>query len=124
MRRPISDSLRETDLADRIDDASNGGAPLDHSARGHLESTLGADFSAVRVHRGGLGDSLAGDVEATAFTTGLDIFFRDGAYAPATTAGLKLLAHEAMHTVQQSAGPVAGTPSASGVAVSDPNDAF
>lgn len=124
MRRPSSDPLRETDLADRIHDASNGGAPLDHGVRGHLESTLGADFSAVRVHRGGQADSLAREVEATAFTTGQDIFFRDGAYAPATTAGLKLLAHEAAHTVQQSAGPVASGPATSGVAVSEPNDSF
>ena len=37
---------------------------------------------------------------------------------------MKLLAHEATHTVQQSQGPVSGTPSKGGVSISDPSDSY
>ena len=111
-------------LTTRILDASHAGAPLDRTVQRHLESTLGADLSHVRIHTGGEADTLARAVDAVAFTSGRDIFFREGAYAPHTVPGAKLLAHEATHAAQQTAGPVAGTPTSSGVAVSDPQDAF
>jgi hypothetical protein len=72
-----------------------------------LEAGLGADLSSVRVHTGGEADHLARSVDAVAFTTGSAIFFRSGAYNPGTSVGLHLLAHEATHTMQQAAGPVA-----------------
>lgn len=81
-------------------------------------------MSNVRVHTDHEADALSQSVNATAFTTGQDIFFREGTYNPNSTDGLKLLAHEATHTVQQAAGPVAGTPTAGGVSVSDPGDRF
>jgi hypothetical protein len=61
-------------------------------------------------------------VDAVAFTAGSDIFFRAGAYAPDTADGRHLLAHEAVHVVQQAAGPVAGTPAPGGMSISDPHD--
>src|SRR5207248_683463 len=85
---------------------------------------LGADLSGVRVHTDPEADHLARSVDATAFTSGSDIFFRQGAYEPGSSAGMKTLAHEAAHTVQQASGPVEGTPSAGGVSISDPGDRF
>ena len=61
---------------------------------------------------------------SVAFTTGQDIFFRSGAYNPQSSDGLHLLAHETAHTVQQSQGPVAGTPGPGGVSISSPSDRF
>ena len=78
----------------------------------------------MRVHADAEADALSRAVDAEAFTTGRDVYFRAGAYAPDSPDGLRLLAHEAAHTVQQAAGPVAGTPAPGGVALSDPADRF
>ena len=117
-------SETEPDLARRIMEASGRGAPLGGPVQARLEEALGADLSAVRVHTDARADAMARSVDATAFTTGRDIFFREGAYAPGSSAGLHLLAHEATHTVQQAAGPVDGTPTAGGVALSQPGDRY
>jgi hypothetical protein len=114
----------EDDLARRIQAASATGSALDGAVQRHLEEGLGADLSGVRVHTGSEADDLSRSVQAVAFTTGPDIFFRAGAYQPQSSAGMRLLTHEAAHTVQQAAGPVAGTPAPGGVSVSDPADPF
>jgi hypothetical protein len=111
-------------LSDRIRSLSGQGAALPAPIRERFETGLGADLAAVRVHTGAEADRLARAVDAVAFTTGSDIFFRAGAFAPGTEAGLRLLAHEATHTVQQAAGPVTGIPVGGGVAISDPHDGF
>lgn len=112
------------DLGARIRAAAGGGSALDGGVRRTLEARLGASLSGVRVHTSGEADRLSRSVQALAFTTGSDIFFRSGAYNPATPGGLRLLAHEATHTVQQARGPVAGTPHPGGVSISDPADSF
>jgi hypothetical protein len=114
----------EPDLARRIMEASGAGAPLGLPVQARLEDALDADLSAVRVHTDARADAMARSVDATAFTTGRDIFFREGAYAPGSSEGLHLLAHEATHTVQQAAGPVDGTLTPSGVALSNPGDRY
>jgi hypothetical protein len=117
-------AVEEEDVAGRIGARAGKGSAIDDSTRGRLEGGLGADLSGVRVHTDGEADHLARSVDATAFTTGNDIFFRQGAYDPGSEPGMHLLAHEATHAVQQSQGPVAGTPSAGGVSISDPSDRF
>jgi len=119
-----AEPAREEQLARRIQAATGGGSRLDSSARRYLEAGLRADLSRVRIHTDGEADQLARSVSAEAFTTGQDIFFRAGTYDLHSADGLRLLAHEATHTVQQAAGPVSGTPSVGGVALSDPSDDF
>jgi hypothetical protein len=79
-----------------------------HSLNGPLQeqmsACLGHDFGDVRVHTGPEADQLNRHLGATAFTTGLDIFFRRGAYDPASRAGRELIAHELVHVVQQRTG--------------------
>jgi hypothetical protein len=58
---------------------------------------------------------------AKAFTTGNDIFFRQGQYDPHSSAGQELIAHEATHVVQQSQGVVSH---GSGMTVNAPGDVF
>ncbi len=111
-------------LGDEIRAASTGGNALEPQTRAQLEPGLGADLSGVRLHTDSRSDQLSRSVNAVAFTTGQDIFFRQGAYNPASSEGIKLLAHEATHTIQQSRGTVSGTPLTDGVSVSDPNDSF
>ncbi len=111
-------------LAKRIEAKAGSGGVLDESIKAKIEAGMGADLSDVRVHTDAEADHLAKSMSATAFTTGSDIFFREGAFNPHTPDGLRLLAHEATHTIQQAAGPVDGTPSAGGVSISDPSDSF
>jgi len=68
-----------------------------------FEPRFGHDFSHVRVHADGHAASAARALDARAFTVGNDIVFDAGEYAPATTAGRTLLAHELAHIVQQHA---------------------
>lgn len=85
-----------------VDRASGGsGAPLPDGVRDRFESSLGADLSAVRVHTGSASAEAAHAVGARAYTTGTDIHFAAGQYAPQDPFGLHLLAHEVAHTVQQ-----------------------
>jgi hypothetical protein len=111
------------DLAARIRHAP-GGTLLAAPTQQRLERALGADLTAVRVHTDGEADHLARAVDAVAFTTGPEIFFRSGAYQPSSSDGMRTLTHEVTHTLQQAAGPVAGTLIADGVAVSNPDDQF
>ena len=93
-------------LEQKIQSARGGGRPLAAPVRGSMEQAFGSDFSSVRVHTSGQSDRLNRSIQARAFTTGQDIFFRSGEYNPVSTAGQKLLAHELTHTVQQSASTI------------------
>ena len=89
-------------VRDRIDGARGGGAPLDSAVRTEMEPLFQHDFGKVRIFADAESDTLNRQFGATAFTTGSDIFFRPGAYNPASQQGRELLAHELTHVVQQS----------------------
>lgn len=72
---------------------------------------MGADFSRVQIHTDHQSHQLNQSIQAKAFTTGQDIFFRQGAYNPASRAGQTLIAHELTHVVQQKGGLVQRHPS-------------
>ena len=80
-----------------------GGQPLPTSVRAFFEPRFERDFSQVRVHADTPAAESAQAVQALAYTVGSDIVFGAGQYAPATTAGQRLLAHELTHVVQQGA---------------------
>ena len=61
-----------------IESAHGGGQALDSQVQQKMESAFGADFSAVPVHTDGEAHALNEAVNAAAFTTGQDIFFRQG----------------------------------------------
>ena len=105
-------------IAAAIDGARGGGSPLGESVGADMGSRFGADFGNVRIHTDAAADTLSRSVSATAFTAGSDIFFSQGSYAPGSTAGTELLAHELTHVVQHSSG--AG---GAGNRVSHPDDA-
>jgi hypothetical protein len=81
------------------------GQPLDGGTRGLMESRFGSDFSRVRVHTTDQADESAREVSALAYTVGQHVIFSSGKYAPATLDGQLLLAHELVHTIQQSDWP-------------------
>jgi hypothetical protein len=84
-----------------IDSSRGGGHPLDQAARSSIGGALNADFSGVRVHTDTQASALSESLGARAFTTGQDIYFRQGEYSPGSSAGRGLLAHELTHVVQQ-----------------------
>lgn len=102
----------------------DGGAPLEARFRARAEHFLGADLSHVRVHTGGAAAESAQAVGAQAYTSGSDIVFQQGMLDTSSVAGQQRLAHELTHVVQQQRGPVAGTPTAGGLEISDPSDRF
>jgi hypothetical protein len=101
-----------------------GGQPLDDSTRETMENALGADLGGVRIHTDAAADASAQAVQAKAYTVGDEVAFRSGEYAPSTESGKRTLAHELTHVVQQRSGPVDGTPSGGGIAVSHPSDRY
>jgi hypothetical protein len=80
------------------------GQPLDRSTREFMEPRLGSDFSDVRIHTDASAAQSASALAADAYTTGRDIYFAAGKYAPASRDGQHLIAHELTHTVQQGNG--------------------
>src|ERR1700728_3966009 len=60
------------------------------------------DLSGVRLHLGA--DAICQAFGAHALTTGADIYFRSGAFAPQSPHGQWLLAHEVAHVLQQQRG--------------------
>ena len=77
------------------------GQPLDEQTRAFMEPRFGHDFSKVRVHADTAAGQSAQSVNARAYTVGQHTVFADGQYAPHTTTGQRLLAHELTHTIQQ-----------------------
>ncbi len=94
------------DLESSINRARGSGQSLEAGLQRKLGQAMGADFSGVRVHTGHQADQLNQSIQAKAFTTGQDIFFRQGEYNPESSAGQKVLAHELTHVVQQQSGRV------------------
>jgi hypothetical protein len=91
------------DVESRISAKSGSGQAIPEVHRDLFESSMGHDFSGVNVHTDSESDSLNKELGARAFTTGSDIFFRQGEYNPASSGGQELLAHELTHVVQQGA---------------------
>jgi hypothetical protein len=76
------------------------GRPLPDGIRSEMESGLGADFSAVRIHDTAADQADAGNLNAKAFAYRNHIWLGPGASA----GDRKLMAHELTHVVQQGAG--------------------
>ena len=106
--RPTRSSGLSEQAAAGVDAAVGAGEPLDAVTRSFMETSFAHDFSQVRVHTGTAAAESALSLHARAYTTGSDIVFGGGTYAPHTDAGRRLLAHELAHVAQQgpsSAGP-------------------
>ena len=101
-----------------------GGQPLDPVVRADMETRLGSDFSSVRIHTGHRAAKSAAAVSATAYTVGNDVVFGHGYFDPASREGRHRLVHELVHVQQQRHGPVPGTDTGGGVAISDPADSL
>lgn len=108
IRQTGRDAVVAPRVQTEIGRARGGGKPLPDSIRRSMEQAYGAGFSTVRTHSDARADQLTRSLDALAFTTGPDIFFRRGAYAPTSGAGRRLLAHELTHVIQQGGGGARG----------------
>ncbi|MCE9576794.1 MAG: DUF4157 domain-containing protein, partial [Deltaproteobacteria bacterium] len=86
---------------------------LEPSTRSQMESSFGVSFGHVNVHT----DSPRASGSVQALTEGNDVHFAPGRYAPGTSGGNWLIAHELAHVVQQSG----AAPSAQAFDVSEPS---
>lgn len=83
------------------------GQPLNAQTRAFFEPRFGHDFSRVRVHTDARAAESAEAVNALAYTAGRNVVFGAGQYAPTSSIGRKILAHELTHVVQQQNGAMA-----------------
>jgi hypothetical protein len=72
--------------------------------RSEMGRRLGTDLSDVKINDGSAANSAADKLGARAFTSGSSIGFGKGEYAPGTTEGRRLIAHELAHAGQQKQG--------------------
>jgi hypothetical protein len=104
IQRKGVDMSKSFDVGGQVEDQirnTSGGQKLDAGIQTKMESGTGQDFSNVRVHTDSNADALSNSLGARAFTTGTDIFFKQGEYNPGSDAGQKLIAHEGTHVIQQ-----------------------
>ncbi|MGB3135385.1 MAG: DUF4157 domain-containing protein, partial [Nodosilinea sp.] len=78
-----------------------GGHPLSPDLRHFFESRFGQDLGQVRIHTDATAAASAQALNARAFTLGKNVVFGPQQYAPQTTVGRRLIAHELTHVLQQ-----------------------
>jgi hypothetical protein len=89
---PVPESVQQT--------IQSPGQALDLPTQMEMSERFGHDFSRVRVHADGQAAQSARAVDALAYTVGEHIVFGSGRYAPHTSAGRRLAAHELAHVAQ------------------------
>jgi hypothetical protein len=88
-------------LESYVGNLNTGGQSLPNEVRNFYEPRFGYDFSNVKIHTDNVAAKSAQSINALAYTSGNNIVFNDGQYAPNTDSGKKLLGHELTHVVQQ-----------------------
>jgi Domain of unknown function (DUF4157) len=68
------------DLESSIQAARGSGQAIDDSIRKPIENAFGADFSGVKIHTDAQSNQLNRSLHSRAFTTGQDVFFKQGEY--------------------------------------------
>lgn len=90
------------EFSTKLSGSKGGGQSLDDSTRGEMESKMGADFRGVKIHTGSEANNMSESINAKAFTHGQDVYFKQDQFNTNSKDGKELLAHELVHTVQQS----------------------
>jgi Domain of unknown function (DUF4157) len=93
-----------SDRVTAVEASLRGGEPFSNPVREFFESRFGFDLRSVRVHADERAAGGAQALRAHAFASGPHLVFGAGEYAPHTSAGRRLIAHELAHVAQQGAG--------------------
>ena len=80
------------------------GTVLAPDIRAAFAPALAPQAEAARIHTDADAARSARSIGARAYTVGRDIVFGDGAFAPGTSDGMRLLGHELAHVAQQTGG--------------------
>lgn len=83
------------------------GRPMNPQLQAEMSRRFGESFGDVRVHTGAQAAASAETAGAAAYTIGRQVVFGPGRFAPETSRGQNLLAHELAHVVQQRRGTAA-----------------
>jgi hypothetical protein len=110
--RPMVDLLRAA--------AGDPSRSLDTQVRRPLEQRLNHDLGHIRIHSGKASEAAASGLGARAYALGRDIYLGAESHALTGARRERLLAHEAVHTVQQGGASVSPH---DGLSVSRPSDA-
>jgi len=94
-----------TDLEFAINSARGSGQPLEKNLQQQMGQLLGVDLRSVKIHTNAQADALNQSLHSLAFTTGQDLFFKQGKYDPGSRSGQELIAHELTHVIQQQRQP-------------------
>ncbi|MBN8852822.1 MAG: hypothetical protein BGO55_03605 [Sphingobacteriales bacterium 50-39] len=90
-----------SDVESYLSASKGNGSSLPAHFQTTMESTMGADFSKVRIHNDSSASRVSDQLHAQAFTHGSDIYFSQGKYDTGSPQGKHLLAHELTHVIQQ-----------------------
>ncbi|MFZ2900442.1 MAG: DUF4157 domain-containing protein [Saprospiraceae bacterium] len=96
--------IQTKSIENQLNSTKGGGRYLSENTRSNMEFAFGADFSSVKVHTDSKATQMSQKLGARAFTHGSNVYFNKGEYAPESTKGEKLLAHELTHVLQQKEG--------------------
>jgi hypothetical protein len=91
----------DSEIEKGIQSAKFGGQNLPNDTESYMSAHFGTGFQDVKIHADTRSNYLNNKLNARAFTTGNNIFFKSGEYNPHSYEGKKLLAHELTHVVQQ-----------------------
>jgi hypothetical protein len=103
-RKAEAPRTSETSVSNEFLSTLGPGQKLGHATQGFMESRFGRSFQEVRIHTDGPAAASARAIQARAYTAGSHVVFGEGEYAPHSSQGQRLLAHELTHTIQQSDG--------------------
>jgi hypothetical protein len=91
----------DTATTSRIESRRGAGTPLPGAVRRRMETAFGTGLGHVRMHDDAESGRLNAGMSAHAFTTGRDIFFGAGQFAPGTETGDHVIAHEIAHVLSE-----------------------
>lgn len=89
-------------VAQQVQSLEGGGQPLSTQERSFFEPRFGRSLRDVRLHTGTMAQKAANRLNARAFTYGRNIAFGRGESLFGTSEGKRLMAHELVHSSQQS----------------------
>ena len=93
--------LNTSSIQDTLIRDNSQGNSLPEGIKGLMESSFQRDFSKVKIHSDTTAAQMSRGLGAKAFTNKSNIYFGEGQFKPNTKEGLKLIAHELTHTIQQ-----------------------
>jgi outer membrane protein OmpA-like peptidoglycan-associated protein len=100
-RSMTSDRRLSNQLTANLMQHPGQGTSLPDSTRRYFGARFNTGFDQVKVHTDTHADQMANGFDARALSVGQDIYFQKGRYAPESTSGKQLLAHELAHVAQR-----------------------